>query len=367
MNPPSPETLKTAREYMTTVRGIIDVNLPYWSDEFAALILLWDDKVPTAGVTARGQLMVNPTRFIQWAEESIDHCSFVIAHEGLHVVLGHWERVGDRDHTRWNMACDYFINDLLRRLDWDTPEWVLLPEKGKDAKGRPLPSGLTAEEYYDLITEAEENESQSDGSESDSQSEQSESDSQGESQSDESDSQEDSQGDESDSQSEQSESDSQGESQGDESESDSDGESEEIPRPCNGQCGTGAGGDPLSDASGQSVEPEEGEYGDDGERNADELRDIEHRAAEHLREAIEKNTDGGMGSAGLDRWVKARLTPAKVSWTYLLKMHGKKVTSRGSRGKRSYRRPHRRQFCTYSHPRDPVIPIRERKAVVTRK
>jgi predicted metal-dependent peptidase len=37
----------------------------------------------------------------------------VLCHEIMHKANGHHLRRGERDHTRWNEACDYAINPLI--------------------------------------------------------------------------------------------------------------------------------------------------------------------------------------------------------------------------------------------------------------
>ena len=63
----------------------------------------------------------------------------VVAHEVLHVMLGHHERREGRDHKAWNIACDYAINSIL--LD---SGFVLPKERHYDRSYR----GLAAEEIY---------------------------------------------------------------------------------------------------------------------------------------------------------------------------------------------------------------------------
>jgi predicted metal-dependent peptidase len=49
-----------------------------------------------------------------WCRQLTDaELVFVIAHEVAHVVSLHMLRRGDREHNRWNAACDFAINGLL--------------------------------------------------------------------------------------------------------------------------------------------------------------------------------------------------------------------------------------------------------------
>ncbi len=71
-------------------------------------------------------------------------CRFVMAHEFLHVCLGHHSRRRGRDPYLWNIACDYVINGWL--LEMGLGE---LPKIGAlhDIELK----GLSAEEIYDRI------------------------------------------------------------------------------------------------------------------------------------------------------------------------------------------------------------------------
>lgn len=72
----------------------------------------------------------------------------VIAHEVLHVVFKHTLRRGERDKDRWNVACDYAINDIL----------IFAREKDKNGdlvNSFELPEGgLFDQQYSDLSAEA---------------------------------------------------------------------------------------------------------------------------------------------------------------------------------------------------------------------
>jgi predicted metal-dependent peptidase len=77
----------------------------------------------------------------------------VLAHEVMHPALQHHTRRGDRNHARWNMACDYAINPMLIDAGLVLPKDVLI-----DARF----SGMSAEHIYNLIEE-EDNQGSSNG------------------------------------------------------------------------------------------------------------------------------------------------------------------------------------------------------------
>jgi len=78
-----------------------------------------------------------------WVKElSQNELIGVIAHELLHVVFGHSDRLGFRDHQTWNIACDHAINLLLDTCGFELPA---------DGYGERSFKNLSAEAIYDQI------------------------------------------------------------------------------------------------------------------------------------------------------------------------------------------------------------------------
>ncbi|RQN37236.1 vWA domain-containing protein [Paraburkholderia tropica] len=74
-----------------------------------------------------------------------DHeCRGVLAHEILHVAGGHCFRQGPRDAERWNDACDYAINPIVRQAGMALPPGCL---------DGPRFHGKSAEEIYAVLTQ----------------------------------------------------------------------------------------------------------------------------------------------------------------------------------------------------------------------
>ena len=101
-------------------------------------IIYTDPTVETAAMTATGQMYMNPT----WCGTlPVKQLMFLLAHEALHYMLCHSLRLGARNHTAWNVACDKVINDTLIAAN----------------VGEPIPDGVymrdarnyAAEELYD--------------------------------------------------------------------------------------------------------------------------------------------------------------------------------------------------------------------------
>jgi predicted metal-dependent peptidase len=87
--------------------------------------------------------------FIKWNKEFVDGMTDeetvgVMAHEVCHIVMKHQIRRGERDPERWNIACDYAINEILVEGQFTLPEGGLLDGQY---------NGLTAEQIYERLPE----------------------------------------------------------------------------------------------------------------------------------------------------------------------------------------------------------------------
>src|ERR1700745_1040612 len=74
-----------------------------------------------------------------------------LAHEVMHPALQHHTRRAGRSPKRWNMACDYAINPMLRDAGLTLPKDVLYEARFV---------GMSAEEIYNLLEAEESNSSQ---------------------------------------------------------------------------------------------------------------------------------------------------------------------------------------------------------------
>ena len=93
--------------------------------------------------------MCTDGKFIKWNPEFVDTMDQeetvgVMAHEVCHVTFKHPLRRGERDADRWNIACDFAINDILIEAGFTLPEGGLHD---------PQYSGLMAEAIYDRLPE----------------------------------------------------------------------------------------------------------------------------------------------------------------------------------------------------------------------
>jgi predicted metal-dependent peptidase len=75
-----------------------------------------------------------------------DEVDFVNAHEAMHCALGHCSRRGDRDHERWNIACDHEDNLILKAAGVRVPD---------NRPCDPRFTGLYAEQIYEILLKEE--------------------------------------------------------------------------------------------------------------------------------------------------------------------------------------------------------------------
>ena len=286
---------------MEHARVTFRLAFPYWRQRLNFPAVIWKPGLGTAGVTERGQILLDPHTMIEWAEKwGTEAVSGVLSHEILHLLLMHFLRREQRDARRWNIAADLFINSLLRAAGIVLPPVGVYPEQFTDKNGDVFPDDLSAEEYYDLL----------DGSKNE---------------------------------------------QGDDGATAGNGQE----GPCTGDCGSGAGGDALTDDDGENAEPEAGAEGNDGERSPDELQANGTRAAKEAADAVgAAGTEAGGASGRIARWAKAKLIPPTIPWERLIRIYGNRALSTRGFGARSYKRPNRRQACMGSHPRNPILPSR---------
>ncbi len=109
-----------------------------------------DETVETAATDGK-RIIFGPAFLDSLSEPELD---FVMMHELLHVVLRHCGREGERDHERFNIACDIVVNsNILLENDMDIQSITLrkwgesmhLTPKGKEGHKH------TAEEVYDML------------------------------------------------------------------------------------------------------------------------------------------------------------------------------------------------------------------------
>lgn len=95
---------------LSVARSRLLLDHPFFGVLALRLQLVESESVPTLA-TNGNHILYNP-QFIE--ELSLELCSSAIAHEVMHCVLDHITRRGPRDPRRWNQACDFAANPILK-------------------------------------------------------------------------------------------------------------------------------------------------------------------------------------------------------------------------------------------------------------
>lgn len=119
-------------------RAALLLTHPFFGVLSLKLALKETQAIPTAGVNTR-EMVFNPA-FVDTLSGA--ELKGLIAHEVMHLALGHQTRQGLREHGRWNQACDYALN--LTIID---DGFTLPPDGLVDPKYR----GMSAEAIYEKL------------------------------------------------------------------------------------------------------------------------------------------------------------------------------------------------------------------------
>jgi len=98
-----------AKDKIVKARAGLVLDEPFFGS-LALLLKLYEDLTCPTTYTNGKCLGYNPN-FID--SLTLSETKGVIAHEIMHVALCHHTRRQSRDHKKWNVACDYAINDIL--------------------------------------------------------------------------------------------------------------------------------------------------------------------------------------------------------------------------------------------------------------
>jgi len=128
------------KNLISKARAGLILDHPFFGTIALKLKITEDKTLPTYMATDGFCLSYNP-KLIQ--EISLSEIKGVIAHEVMHIAMLHHLREGNRNHVKWNYACDYAINPILRDSGFDLP---------KDTLGNRF-RGMEAEKIYNLLPE----------------------------------------------------------------------------------------------------------------------------------------------------------------------------------------------------------------------
>lgn len=136
---------KTVLDKLLTARAQLVICQPFFGVlALSQLELVEDKNIPTAGVDGR-HMFYNPD-FID--KLTLDELIGIYVHEVLHCAAGHPWRKDARDDHRWNVACDYAVNPIVKES-----KFILPGEQGRDYLFKAEWAGKAAEEIYNLLPE----------------------------------------------------------------------------------------------------------------------------------------------------------------------------------------------------------------------
>lgn len=128
-----------AKELVLRARTLLLLDHPFFGCLAMRLKFQQDDeRVPSAATD--GKTMWYNSKFME--NLSSEERQFIIAHEVMHLSMGHGWRKGDRDHSIWNQAGDYSINEILTKAGLKMPNVGLLSQSFFDKD---------VEEIYSII------------------------------------------------------------------------------------------------------------------------------------------------------------------------------------------------------------------------
>ena len=122
----------------TNARAQLILTQPFFGTLCLRLKPVEDETMET-GATDGVHLFYNPVWFEKL--QPLERIGF-LAHEVMHVVLMHIGRRQERQPQKWNVACDYAENYLLKQSNFILPKGALLDDQYND---------MSAEEIYNLL------------------------------------------------------------------------------------------------------------------------------------------------------------------------------------------------------------------------
>lgn len=128
-----------AQQELVRARAGLVLDEPFFGTLSLRLKIVQD---PTCGTlwTDGKRLGYNPDFALKLTPQELKG---VICHEIMHCVFRHQTRRGDRNHIKWNIACDYAINNFITKDNrYKLPEGALVDKKY---------DGMTAEHIYDIL------------------------------------------------------------------------------------------------------------------------------------------------------------------------------------------------------------------------
>lgn len=127
-----------ALDKILKARSILILDHPFFGSLALRLELVEDDRFETTAVNGKN-MCYNPN-YIETL--SINETIGLLAHEVMHIALGHIWRRDERNRQTWNAAADFAINENLTEAGFTLPNGAFINPKYRS---------LSAEEIYKLL------------------------------------------------------------------------------------------------------------------------------------------------------------------------------------------------------------------------
>lgn len=135
-------------ELISKAKAALILDQPFFASILLGLPMSEDNSIPT--MATDGDSIRYNTKWVSTL--TLQEVLFVLAHETLHCAFLHMTRRGDRNPTKWNIAADYVINDVLVKERIGSMPKGGLHDSALVAKG-----GGTTEGVYKLLPKGSEN------------------------------------------------------------------------------------------------------------------------------------------------------------------------------------------------------------------
>jgi predicted metal-dependent peptidase len=107
----------TAKENITKARSNLVLTAPFFASLALKMRLVEDSRCKTMW-TDGISMGYNPA-FVE--SLPLEQVKGLICHEVMHVACGHNTRRGQRDHEKWNVACDYAVDPIVKEAGFTQP------------------------------------------------------------------------------------------------------------------------------------------------------------------------------------------------------------------------------------------------------
>lgn len=131
---------EAAKTKLTRARATLILDQPFFGALALRLPLIEDSSIPTLLVNGKN-IFYNPDFIMKLSANLVKSA---VAHEVMHCVLSHLDRLGERTPKRWNQAADYALNQILHDVGFEIGEsWLLSP----------VFKGMSADAIYQQLPE----------------------------------------------------------------------------------------------------------------------------------------------------------------------------------------------------------------------